>query len=392
MEPPRSDALLMAIFAAMSEPPLRFPKTQGLLIVLGYLLFVAWAAREVATIAGGLSRNDDLTVVICAFGWLALAFALAAALHYLPDEPRLALALLTFVMLPLWGLALNAELTDQCRSDCPADEYRVLAVPEVYGLFGLHLLTAAGYAISRRRLSDLPVRIEPWVVALLLIGLLQHLALAVQLADLLQWVPVLPVTLPLITPLALIVLFGRELTRRLRASAERAAAPLSLGPALLRSPLIIGAHALLQGLWLGRPSAALDVFARTCSHTFSALPLQVRYEHCGHYLCTVAAHGHPSLVGPERLGVRHGQVIIVNRQLAVANAFEDLLHARFPRFGRAARVCYDRLAIPICGWVKNRWLADLVYLAMKPAEWLFYLTLLVLDPQSPEARIERMYR
>ena len=98
MEPPQSEALLTAIFAAMGEPPLRFPKTQGSLIVFGYLLFVVWAAREVATIASKLSRNDELTIVICAFGWLALALALAAALHYLSDEPRLALALLTFVM------------------------------------------------------------------------------------------------------------------------------------------------------------------------------------------------------------------------------------------------------------------------------------------------------
>jgi hypothetical protein len=37
-------------------------------------------------------------------------------------------------------------------------------------------------------------------------------------------------------------------------------------------------------------------------------------------------------------------------------------------------------------------LADLLYLAMKPAEWLFYLVLLVFDSECPEARIDRMYR
>ena len=82
----------------------------------------------------------------------------------------------------------------------------------------------------------------------------------------------------------------------------------------------------------------------------------------------------------------------MNRQLAVANAFEDLLHARWPRFGRTARACYDRLAIPVCRWITSRWLADLLYLAMKPAEWLFYLALLLFDRQSPETRIDRMYR
>ena len=89
MEPPQSEALLTAIFAAMGEPPLRSPKTQGSLIVFGYLLFVVWTAREVATIASELSGNDELTIVICAFGWLALALALAAALHTCRTNPAL---------------------------------------------------------------------------------------------------------------------------------------------------------------------------------------------------------------------------------------------------------------------------------------------------------------
>jgi hypothetical protein len=154
----------------------------------------------------------------------------------------------------------------------------------------------------------------------------------------------------------------------------------------------LGAHALLQALWRGHPTAAVDVFTRTCTHTFSQLPLELTNQHCGHYLCTVAACGHPALVRPERLGFRRGKVIIVNRQLAIANAFEDLLHSRWPRFGRAARACYDRLAIPICRYIRKRWLANFVYVAMKPVELAFYLVLLAFDPLSPEARIERMYR
>jgi hypothetical protein len=222
-------------------------------------------------------------------------------------------------------VGLNAELTGQCQLDCPDGPYRALASPEVYGLLLLHGVTAGGYAISRRRAEDLPARVEPWIAALLLIGLLLNIALAIQFADLLPVLLFFPLTLPLVSPFSLSVLFWRELTRRLRASAQRAQSPVLLGPALLRSPLVIGAHALLQGLWRGHPSGALDVFARTCTHTFSALQLQLSHAQCGgHYLCTVAALGHPSLVRPERLGVRRGTVIVVNRQLAVANAFEDL--------------------------------------------------------------------
>jgi serine/threonine protein kinase len=35
---------------------------------------------------------------------------------------------------------------------------------------------------------------------------------------------------------------------------------------------------------------------------------------------------------------------------------------------------------------------DAVYLVMKPAECVFYLALLLLDPGDPEARLTRMYR
>ena len=41
-----------------------------------------------------------------------------------------------------------------------------------------------------------------------------------------------------------------------------------------------------------------------------------------HYLCTVAAQGHPEVVKPLRTGVRNGHRVVVNRQLCVANAFD----------------------------------------------------------------------
>ena len=43
-------------------------------------------------------------------------------------------------------------------------------------------------------------------------------------------------------------------------------------------------------------------------------------------------------------------------------------------------------------WIRGAWLSDLVYLAMKPAEWCFAIALLLLDPGDPESRIGRMYR
>ncbi|MBN1610711.1 MAG: hypothetical protein JW940_29040 [Polyangiaceae bacterium] len=111
-----------------------------------------------------------------------------------------------------------------------------------------------------------------------------------------------------------------------------------------------------------------------------------------HYLCTVAARGHARIVRPLRLGRRHGRPILVNRQLAVANAFEDLLRERWPRFGAWARRIYDRLGPDICRFIRSPWLSDAVYVGMKPLEWGFYVAPLVFDPGPPEVRIDRMYR
>lgn len=381
----------------MLEAPLRFPRLVGTLVTIAYLLALFAACVAVPELAQRACRALDLAggwrSLFNVLGWSAIALGLGVVLHTLSGRPRRAFVVLVLVLLPVWGLVLNQMLTGRCKLECPDDPYRVFAAPEVYGLAVLHAVTAVGYALSRRRAHDLPARAEPWIVALLVCGTLLHAALALQLIDLMPWFVFFPLTLPLIAPVASILLFSRELLRRLRAAADRSGVRgAALGHGLVRTPLVLGAYAVMQALWRGHPSGALDVFTRTCTHTFSALPLELAQRTCGHYLCTVAACGHPALVRPERLGFRRGKVIIVNRQLAVANAFEDLLHARWPRFGRVARACYDRLALPICRYIRHRWLADLVYLGMKPAEWLFYLALLAFDPSSPEARIERMYR
>lgn len=382
----------------MSEAPLRFPRLVGALVVFAYALVVLVACVAVPQLTNSACRAlgladvwRDLSTML---GWIAIAIVLALMLSTLSGRPRRASAILVFVLLPGWGLLANHAMTGQCHSACPSEPYRALATPEVYGLLLFHLLAVAGYELSRRHEHDLPARAEPWIVGLLLSGVVVHATIALQLLDLLPWLVLFPLTLPLLTPFLAIVLFWRELARRLRASTARAGhgAEDGLWRGVLRLPFVLGAHALLQGLWRGHPSGALDVFTRTCTHAFSSLPLELTYPSCdGHYLCTIAAQGHPALVRPERLGRRRGRVIVVNRQLAIANAFEDLLHARWPRFGRAARRCYDWLALPICRYVARRWLANVVYLAMKPAEWLFYLALLMFDPGSAEERIARMY-
>ncbi|WP_437677746.1 DUF6688 family protein [Sorangium sp. So ce131] len=335
---------------------------------------------------------------------------------------QLAAEVLALVVLPAWGLVYSHTAEPGCvLGSCAVGvtPLRPLAEPEVFGLLALHALTALAYAVSRRRPAALHGAAEILVHAGLLVGIAAHMLLAVHFG---VWVGAgflfPPLFAPCFAPVLTIVLYGVEVRARLRRrgvearmqalarapeSAYREGPPQeplapdphlhgpTLARALALSPLLLGAYAVAHAAWLGHAGGALQVFTRTCNYTLSRVPLEIVPENC-HYLCTVAARGHGWLVRPERLGRRRGVPILVNRQLALANAFEDLLHERWPRFGRAARRLYDRLGLPVSRYIRGRWLADLIYLAMKPLEWLFYLALVLLDPGSPEARIDRMYR
>ena len=333
---------------------------------------------------------------------------------------RAAYDVLVLAWLPAWGLFVNhAVLSGRCvRSSCDVDVHRAFAEPWVIAPALMHTAVALAYALSRRRPARLRPLVETAVLAAMVVGVVLHVALQVQLGGTFLLVGLLIAYpgLPVISPLLAAALFAEELRDRLRrrgaeerervesvgGGAYRAGEVATPDPtpavsdtwamrALLASPVLLGGYAVLAAALTQRAAAGVLAFTETCDHVFSRIPVQVIPGNC-HYLCTVAARGHTWVVRPERLGVRGGETIVVNRQLAVANAFEDLLHTRWPRFGRFCRATYDRFGLPVSRLIRWRLVADAIYLAMKPAEWCFYAVLLALDPGDPEARIERMYR
>lgn len=110
----------------------------------------------------------------------------------------------------------------------------------------------------------------------------------------------------------------------------------------------------------------------------------------GHYLCTVAARGHSRIVKPLRMGERHGHLIVVNRQLCIANAFEQIIEEKMPLCHRKIRNFYDTYGFPFAKLIKTKGATDMVYLMMKPLEWLFMIVLYLCDAQ-PERRISVQY-
>lgn len=153
---------------------------------------------------------------------------------------------------------------------------------------------------------------------------------------------------------------------------------------------IIGIMALILILFGQAPDAAIKAFTETSQFGFSTKVSPQNLNMDAHYLCTVAAGGHKKVVKPLRMGRRHGHAVIVNRQLQVANAFEEVLIDYTPRFHKVVRHIYDTYGFPIAKLIKKQWVADVVYFIMKPLEWIF-LVVLYATCVHPEDRIALQY-
>lgn len=158
---------------------------------------------------------------------------------------------------------------------------------------------------------------------------------------------------------------------------------------LLMWPLL-GILILILLLFGQAPDAVIKAFTETSDFRLSTqiAPPNVMVD--GHYLCTVAAGGDKRIVHPIRRGIRHGHEVTVNRQLCVANAFEQILEERTPELHRRVRHFYDTYGFPVARMIRKRWIADLVYLLMKPLEW-FFVIVLYLTEVHPEDRIALQY-
>lgn len=136
--------------------------------------------------------------------------------------------------------------------------------------------------------------------------------------------------------------------------------------------------------------APIKAFTDTADWTFSKQTPPPPVDYDGHYLCTVAAGGHRRVVKPIRLGTRRNETIVVNRQLCIANAFEELIQEKTPRFHKKLRDFYDTHGYPLSRKITTPTRADFIYIIMKPLEWIFLIVLYAFDLR-PEQRISRQY-
>ena len=153
---------------------------------------------------------------------------------------------------------------------------------------------------------------------------------------------------------------------------------------------VIGIMVVALVLFGQAPDAAIKAFTETSDFLLSTKVSPQNLYQDEHYLCTVAAGGDRKLVKPIRRGLRHEHEVIVNRQLQVANAFEEELMIHTPKLHRKVRDFYDTYGFPVAKAIKKNWIADLVYFIMKPLEYLFVIVLYAVEVH-PEDRIAIQY-
>lgn len=140
------------------------------------------------------------------------------------------------------------------------------------------------------------------------------------------------------------------------------------------------------------PTSLIDAFLHTSDYNLSSIPAlePIIIEYDGHYLCTVSVKGHKKLVKPLRYGIRHGYKIMVNRQLLIANAFENILEQYTPKLHKIIRNFYDKYGYPLSKHINTKLSADIIYIFMKPLEWIFLFVIYTVD-EHPEDRINIQY-
>jgi hypothetical protein len=266
------------------------------LIIIGYAVMIG-----ALVVARGDQTPLAFTVVLASAGTVLIAILL-----WLRDRAWTAriLEVTSLGVLPAWGLLYSHGGQEKCQvhvGEADLTVFRPLAEPEVYGLIALHLVVVLAYAISRLRPAMLRPAAEATVSGALLAGMAVHAVLAIHFG---RWLIAAalfpPLFLPCAAPLFTIVLYGAELLGRLRRRGLEAAArtpkipadsayrvgppqePLppeprvhlpSLARALAVAPVLLGVHAALHALWLGRVDGGIAVVTRTCNYVLSSAPV-----------------------------------------------------------------------------------------------------------------------
>ena len=311
------------------------------------------------------------------------------------------LEIVSMVLLPLLYLGTDFGQKNECCGDTAifAPEHRLT----IYVII-IFCLIAYFYSSYRKKIA--PPVVELITNSLLVTGIILNIIIGIHTKEiflaLLGNMPIIFLGIfMLVKNQRLLVEYLKNTEVTPRNSIEKAAWKIVTLNPLAKIPIlfilclpvltIISALLLLIGQ---KPDSMVKAFTDTYKHGFSQLDYMCNNVQCGdHFLCSVAAKGHKKFVKPTRLGIRNEQLILCNRQLLISNAFEELLQQKLPFIHRPIRKSYNKVGNTIHRYYTvfdHKWVCDVVYVIMKPAEWFFLLVLYTFD-KNPENRIARQY-
>ncbi len=310
------------------------------------------------------------------------------------------LEFVSLVILPYLYLSAMDQDANDCCNDSATFAYDHKLTIYIYIFI---CLLAFLYSLWKETISS-PI-IEVVINAILLMAIVFNVFIAIQVEPYIWLFGNLPIIEVFIMRLMdnqkrlILHMEGNEITYR-NSMEKLAWKILKLNP-LIKIPIlfilclpIIAIITALLLLFGQKPDSMIRAFTETYKHGFSQWDYQCDNVQCGgHYLCSVAANGHPNVVKPQRMGIRNGNPIICNRQLLISNAFEDLLQEKMPSLHRLIRKQYNKVGNFIHRYYtifNIKIFADLIYILMKPLEWLFLIILYTFD-HKPENRIAKQY-
>ncbi|MGI9456587.1 MAG: DUF6688 family protein [Aeoliella sp.] len=122
--------------------------------------------------------------------------------------------------------------------------------------------------------------------------------------------------------------------------------------------------------WLSVHFAAWRIAIVGAIREYNQLPTE---QPQGCFVASAAARGHHRFVKSWRVRGATGHRVAITRQLQLLKSLEILLKESVPRLHKSLRRVYNRVGPVIARRLGNPWLADGVYILLKPAEWLAWV-------------------
>jgi len=244
------------------------------------------------------------------------------------------------ITLPVYWFLLSVELLPDWKGACTHGAFTCFVVGKLWLSPFVVWALAAYYA---RVVWKAATPLKTWIVLGYWVGAIVSVTCLVH--GLIDFPEALIAFWPFLVPIVTAIYYSVVARRLVRESglgfAKLSAATLSMVPSWVLS------------IWQSQ-------------QVFDTLPSEPPQD-C--FVVTAAMRGHASVVGPFHTIQRHGQQRLINDQLQIFWEFETAWATCMPRLHCAARMIYNRVGPFIARSITRRWIADVVCLSLKPAEW-----------------------